>query len=113
MENKHGSTSEAKPAKPTKPAGAIAVIEITKDTSGDEVFKCILKSPSRGILEAALSKMGLNGGQAEIISAGEIVLRGCWIEGDQEILDNDLYLVPAALQAYNLIDLKEAVLKKI
>ena len=61
----------------------------------------------------ALSKMGLNGGQTEIIAAGEIVLRGCWLEGDQAILDNDTYLVPAALQAYNLIDLKEAVLKKI
>ena len=91
--------------------GAVATIEV--EASEDEVLKCTLKAPSRFTLEAALSKMGLNGGQAEIISAGEIVLRGCWIEGDKEILDNDTYLVPAALQAYNLIDLKTATLKKI
>jgi len=90
---------------------AVATIEVEADEK--TTLSCTLKAPSRGTLEAALSKMGLNGGQTEIITAGEIVLRGCWIEGDKEILDNDTYLVPAALQAYNLIDLKEATLKKI
>jgi len=74
---------------------------------------CILKKPTRATIEIALGKMGVSGGQSELIRAGEIILRNCWVDGDAEILNNDDYLIPAALQAYQLIEFKTAELKKI
>ncbi len=75
-------------------------------------YSCQLNKPNRAIVEMAMSKMGITGGQSEMIKAGEIILRGCWVDGDDEILKNDELLISSALKAFQLIEYKEADLKK-
>jgi len=72
-----------------------------------------LKKMDRGTMEIALGMiMGMNK-DPEYIRAGEIILLKCWNGGDDEIKTNEDYLIPAAMTAYELIQLKEAALKKI
>ena len=91
-------------AKPAQKSGEYTL-------SVDE-YSCQLNTPNRGIIEMAMSKMGIAGGQSEMIKAGEIILRGCWVDGDDEILNNDQLLVACALKAFQLIEMKEVELKK-
>lgn len=72
---------------------------------------CKLSEISRGTLEIALGMIMKP--TPEYIRAGEIIILNCWIEGDEEIKTNDKLLVPAAMKAYELIELEEAELKKI
>jgi len=74
---------------------------------------CKLTSIDRSTLEVALSFVMPSSGKPEYIRAGELILRNAWVEGDDEILSNDDYLIPAAMQAYQLINIKQATLKKI
>lgn len=94
----------------------MATKETTKKPFAEIIIedkKCRVSKPSRAVVEIALSKMGISGGNSQLIAAGEIILNSCWIDGDSEILKNDDYLIPAALQAYQLIEFKTAELKKI
>ena len=52
-------------------------------------------------------------GRPQYIRAGEIVLLNCWVGGDDEIKSDDDLLIPAAMQAFQIIQSKTAVLKKI
>ncbi len=74
---------------------------------------CWLKKIDRATLEVALGLIMATTGQPQYIRAGEIILLNCWVNGDEEIKKDDKYLIPACLQAYELIQLKEASLKKI
>lgn len=72
-----------------------------------------LKKIERATMEIALGKLQKVGQDAEYIYAGELILRNCWVAGDNEILDNEDNLMTAALQCNALIELKQASLKKI
>lgn len=74
---------------------------------------CWLKEVNRATLEVALGLIMATTGQPQYIRAGEIILLNCWVGGDEEIKKNEDYLIPACFQAYELIKLKEASLKKI
>jgi molybdopterin converting factor small subunit len=43
----------------------------------------------------------------------ELILDACWIEGDDEIRDDDDYFIPAMAQIQGLLTLKTASLKKL
>lgn len=93
--------------------GPKVVAEIEVEADNGELLKCRLKEVDRRTLEKALGKMGVAGGDPQIISAGELILLNCWVDGDDEIRKNESYRVAASLQAFSLIEMKNATLKKI
>ncbi len=95
----------------SKPLGDYT-IEVVEPSGG--VLKIFLRKLDRATLEVCLSKMGLNGGTPRMIEAGELILRSCMVKGGDEakVLGNEDYTVAASLQAFELIDIVEARLKK-
>ena len=91
-------------AKETKKAFA----KITVDD-----YSCTVSKPTRQVLEVVLGMLGVNGQKPQMLKAGEIILNSCWIDGDKEILQDDDLLVAASLQAYQLIEIKQASLEKL
>ena len=75
--------------------------------------KCQLCKLDRATLEITLGMVMATTGNPQYIRAGEIILRKCWVSGDKEILEQDDLLIAAAMKAYELIEIKEATLKKI
>ncbi len=75
--------------------------------------KCQLRELDRQTLEICLGLVMNTNGPPQYIKAGEIILKTCFVSGDKEILEDDKLLVGAAMTAYELIEIKEATLKKI
>lgn len=86
----------------------IGKFEITVDG-----FKCVLSKPNRFVIQAAMSKMTKTSGEMDMISAGEIVFNSCKETCDKEIEEDDSLLVAVFAQCAQLIEIKEASLKKI
>jgi len=97
--------------KTEKPLGDYT-IEV--DAEDGSILKVYLRKLDRGTLEVALSKMGLNGSTPQMIAAGELILKSCIVKGGDEtkVLANEDYTVAASLQAFELINIVEARLKK-
>jgi hypothetical protein len=84
----------------------------TLEIEGGLVAK--IRKPSRKIVGQALGMvipMG-HGDKPDPLTAGEWVLRTCWIDGDKSILEDEDNLIAASLKCLDLIKLKEAALKK-
>lgn len=76
--------------------------------------KCILRKPNRKVLGEVLSLLSPIGGQRpDILSAGEWILKTCWEDGDERIKSEDDLLIAASLKAVELVEIKEAELKKL
>jgi len=73
---------------------------------------CELKKIDRYTLEMALGFIMQQNQAPQYIKAGEVILQNCWLSGDEEIRTDDEYLVPAAMQCFQLIEFKDASLKK-
>lgn len=89
-------------------------IEIWKRKYG-EVFrvevdgrKAYLKKPDRRALGAAAVI-----GKADPMKYNEILLNNCWIEGDEEIKTDDALFLGVSAQLAELIEIKEATIKKL
>lgn len=84
-----------------KEYGSIFLIEV-------EDKKCYLHQPSRVILDAA---------SAASVKANskfnEVIMRSCWLAGDKEILEKDEYFLAASTKLSDVIEFKEATLKKL
>lgn len=102
--------SENKKTTETIPVGAKYVIEVEHE---DKTLKCYLKPISRQTMEIVLGLTMAVSGPPQYIRAGEVILNACWVGGDDEIRKNDDLLVPAAMQAYRLVEVKNAELKKL
>ena len=86
---------------------------IVVECEGKE-YKCKLNSDiDRDTLEDALGLIRPNAGNPMPLTAGRLILKNCWIEGDEEILTNDELLIPACLAAYYRIEEKESSIKKV
>lgn len=73
---------------------------------GDKV--CYLKQPSRRALSFAAAA-----GQTDPLRYNEIILKDCWLAGDEEIqTDNGLFLSISA-KLPELIEIKESALVKL
>lgn len=94
------------PASDGIPKGA----EFTIEVNGKVAY---LRKPDRVTIENALGLAMPIQGRPQYIRAGEIVLLNCWVGGDDEIKSDDDLLIPAAMQAFQIIQSKTAVLKKI
>lgn len=88
------------------PVGAKYLLQV-------EDKKCYLKEIDRATYEMALGFAVPSSGQPQYIRAGEIILMKCWVAGDEEIKTSWEYLKDAAMQAYSLIETKEATIKKL
>lgn len=89
-------------------------IEAYKKEYGDifciqvEDKKCFLHKPTRQILDAA------NAMSAKRNSAfNETLLKNCWIAGDKDIISEDDYFFGASSQLDQIIQFKNAELKKL
>lgn len=76
-------------------------------------FKCRLKAIDRFTLKVAYAKLVNASGQMNIIDAGELILNSCWLEGDKEIKEDDTLWASACMKCFELIEQKEATLKKL
>lgn len=89
-------------------------IQQWKDKFG-EVFQldveghvCYLKKPSRKVISMAITI-----GQNDPIKFSELMLNNCWIDGDELIKTDDELFLSAAAKLSELVQLREAELKKL
>ena len=67
-----------------------------------------LKSPDRKVLGAAAVT-----GKSDPMKYNEVILNNCWLEGDEEIRTNDAMFLGVSAQLAEIIEIKEATLKKL
>lgn len=70
--------------------------------------KAYLKSPDRKTLSFASTVATSNP-----LKFNEILLKGCWLGGDEEIQTNDSLFLSASSKLAELIEVKEATLVKL
>lgn len=67
-----------------------------------------LKRPDRKVLGAAAVT-----GKSDPVKYNEVILNNCWLEGDEEIRTNDAMFLGVSAQLAEIIEIKEATLKKL
>ena len=67
-----------------------------------------LKRPDRKVLGAAAVT-----GKSDPMKYNEVILNNCWLEGDEEIRTNDPMFLGVSAQLAEIIEIKEATLKKL
>lgn len=70
--------------------------------------KAYLKNPDRKTLSFASSAATTNP-----LKFNEIMLKGCWLGGDEEIQTNDSLFLAASSKLAEIIEVKEATLVKL
>jgi len=70
--------------------------------------KCILHKPTRQVLSAATVTAG-----KDPIRFNEIILKNCWIQGDEDIQTNDDLFLGICPKLAEIIEVKEAEIKKL
>ena len=74
--------------------------------------KAILHKPTRK--ELSYARAGSQQGQGrDIIKFCELLLKQCWIDGDMEIQENDIYFFGVMPILESMIESKEAEIKKL
>ena len=85
---------------------------LTVTLAGKE-YTAYLKEPDRGVISRVLNIIRpFDGSQPDYIKGGEIILRECFIGGDNDILIKDKLILAGALEAISLIEIPDAVIKK-
>jgi hypothetical protein len=69
---------------------------------------CYLKKPDRRVLSMAVSL-----GSKDPMKFNEVLLENCWLGGSEAIKTNDELFIAAGGQLGDLIEVKQAELKKI
>lgn len=69
---------------------------------------CLLKAPDRKTLSYA-SKSA----EKDPMAFNDVLLKGCFIEGDTEVRDNDSYFLGASQQLAAIVEVKESSLEKL
>lgn len=86
--------------------GEIVKITVKDETKGDKV--CYLHKPTRKTLSYA-SVAGKN----DTLKFNEVILRDCWVAGDEEIKTDDTLFLSVSAKLNALIEIKEAELEKL
>lgn len=91
------------------------IVELKKLHKIDTVYTisvddkvCFLKKPNRVSVAKAMPLLV----KEDIITAGEILLRENFIDGDKEFLTDDSFILAASLQVVQIVEIKTAELKK-
>jgi len=69
---------------------------------------CFLKRPSRKVLGYA-SQVGAK----DPIAFNEMILKDCWLKGDNELMTNDALFLGVSAKLAEIIEVKEADLEKL
>lgn len=67
------------------------------ETVIDEGKVGYLRKPDRATIKYAMAKTIRSSGEVDTISAGEVVLKKCWLGGDDAIMSDDLYYFRACI----------------
>lgn len=86
--------------------GHVFMYEV-EDENG-EVKRCYLKKPDRKVLSAA-AVVGKN----DPLKYNELLIKNCWLEGDDIIKDDDAYFLGLSSMVGDLIEIKQGELKKL
>lgn len=86
---------------------AVYELRVPADDEGREIAVGYLKKPNLDTLAASASIA-----QSNPIKAAEVVLRNCWIEGDERILNEEEFLISALTALESLIQVRKATLVK-
>lgn len=79
------------------------------DETGENVEKfAIMKPIDRNILSYASQKIS----DAGLYGYLEACMNECWIEGDKELLEDDVYFIPAAQSFQDILEGKKAQMVK-
>lgn len=70
--------------------------------------KCYLRAADRKTISAAAVI-----GHGDMIKYNEVILKNCWLGGDEEIQTEDKYFLGVSQVLAELIDIKEGKLKKL
>lgn len=70
--------------------------------------QCILKTPDRKTLAMAQSI-----GKQNPLKFNEILLKNCWVDGDEEIKKDDALFLAACQKLDEIIEVKDAYLTKL
>lgn len=101
METKAEKTIEQKISEWKEKHGTVFQVEV-----GGHV--AYLKRPDRKVLGAAAVI-----GKADPMKYNEVILNNCWLEGDEEIKTDDALFLGVSAQLAEIIEIKEATLKKL
>lgn len=103
----------------TKQYGEVIVIEVSEvetefdpymveaDLESRALVKGYLSRPDNKVLNFALQKMPM------FLDAGKVIMKNCWLGGDRRLIENDEFLNGAAMQAAQLVKIRQGRLKKI
>jgi hypothetical protein len=89
-------------------------IKLWKEQHGDvyqikvEDSVCYLKKPDRKTLGYASQA-----GKTDPMKFNEVIIKGCWLGGDEEIMTNDSLFLGACTQLAVVVAFKEAELVKL
>ena len=83
-------------------------LQIPRSDEEKDIATAYLKKPSRKVLGAFMSKVNM-----DPLAAYELLLRNCWVKGDQEILEKDDLLISACNSLEPLVSFRQGLLKKI
>jgi len=74
----------------------------------------LLKKPNRQTYSECISLVAPIGNQKpDMITAGVRIMQSCFIDGDKELFfKDDDFLIPAAMKSIELLNIKEASIKK-
>lgn len=84
-----------------KKYGEIYVYEVDGKT-------CYLKAADRKTISAAAVV-----GNGDMMKYNEIILKNCWLGGDEEIMEEDRYFLGISQTLAELIEIKQGALKKL
>lgn len=69
---------------------------------------CYLRKPDRKVLGFAAKASEKNP-----LAFNEVILKNCWLDGDEEIRTNDDYYLAVSGKLSEIIEIKEAEIKKL
>lgn len=91
----------AEEAIPLDPHLLIAELEEVPRATG------YIKSPDNKVLNYAMQKL------PNMQEAGKIIIKNCWLGGDDRLIKDDEFLNSAALQVVELIKIRQGKLKEV
>lgn len=80
--------------------------DVYKITSGDK--ECFLRTPKRKELSYASLA-----GKDDPLAFNEVILKSCWLGGDEEIKTNDAYFMGVSKVIGDIIQIKKSKLEKL
>lgn len=85
---------------------------ITVKGPGGQEYSCRIKEPGFEEINMAFMALETKGGKLDIAGAGRVIISTCWVDGDEIIKENPKFLFPACLEAWKLVEVYQAEIKK-